>query len=395
MRDLTTDFDVDVPEYIDEFRRYLPDLELVMVQLEAKPNAKLMAQAYEFLSALKQSLTVSTDMIIISVAESIGDLSIVLNVMIKSDTYFKGFSDLVLLVFDRLAELIRDIEHDVTLDFELSQAIHIALQPLKEKLSVETLESKICTALNLLVNPRITTKGNSATGSDIELFDDVELFAGEETEQKPKDDIYKMYQEALAFLENSERLELESLLGESTHKQRHSSFIIPMALTLNKMLGSPVTEAALHQAVLFHDIGERVFPQSIYSAKKFTALEYQLVKSHPLISGATLKTFVSTEVVEIIEQHHECVDGSGYPYGLNKDTICIGAKILSLCDAFDAMTQQRPHKPVKRSFLRAVAEINACRGAQFDNAVVQVFNQLMLCKQIREEAPGSRGDAPL
>ena len=397
MNDVMTSIDLDIPEYVDDFTRSRPELERLMVKLETQPNPEVMMEAYDQLVHLKRSLEVSTDIAIISVAESIGMLSGILNAMLDANDYVREFSDLVLLVLDRLADLVADVEKGVTLDFGLAQAIHIVLQPLHDKAELDLLKAEVVIALEKLVNPK-----NIGSAEGEELFDSVDLFGDEENDvsvstEKPTvhDDLFGLYQETVSFLESVTSLPVGELFQEQSRGQEHSSFFLPLALTLNKMLKSPVSEEDLYQAIIFHDIGERMLPDSIFSSKKLSDLEFKLIKSHPLVSAATVKTFVSEDALEIIEQHHERMDGRGYPNGLKGDEICMGAKIVSLCDAFDAMTQHRPHKPVKRSFLRALAEINACKGSQFDSAIVDAFNLLMLCEDIRKQAPGSRGDKPL
>lgn len=394
MNDVMTSIDLDIPEYVDDFRHSRPELETLMVKLETQPYSEFMKEACDQLLHLQHSLEVSTDIAIISVAESIGMLSGILSAMLDADEYVREFSDLVLLVLDRLADLVADVETGAHLDFGLAQAIHIVLQPLHDKAEVGILKTEVEVAVEKLINPK-----NIASPEGEELFDAIDLFGDEESDVSvatnktaAHGDLMNLYQESSSFLKSVTPLPLEGLFQEQSRGQEHSSFFLPLALTLNKMLASQVCEEKLYQAIVFHDIGERMLPDSIFSSRKLSDLEFKLIKSHPLVSAATVKTFVEKDVLEIIEQHHERVDGTGYPNGLEGDEITMGAKIVSLCDAFDAMTQHRAHKPVKRSFLRALAEINACKGSQFDHAVVDAFNLLMQCEFVRSQAPGSRGN---
>jgi HD-GYP domain-containing protein (c-di-GMP phosphodiesterase class II) len=84
------------------------------------------------------------------------------------------------------------------------------------------------------------------------------------------------------------------------------------------------------------------------------------------------------EAATITYQHHERVDGKGYPEGLTENQIHDGAKILSIIDAFDAITQSRAYAAsVKRPFIRAVLEINSQVGTQFSSVWVERFNLIV------------------
>ena len=391
MNYIDTNIDLHMPEYIDRFREYQPDLERVMVKLESRADPDLMNQALGAINGLRHHLTRSSDTAIITVGESLKDLSDLLTLMLESGNYVRSFSDLVLLTLDRLESLIHEAEEEHACDFAMAQAIHVILQTLKNNATLASLESDIEQALEKLVNVQALPESGSDDSCAIELFGEgvptPEPIAGQEKEKEA----YGLFMESMDFLNRVETLELEPLLLDNTYIPSHATFIIPMALTLNKMLNTDVSDDTLYQAFVYHDIGERSLPGSIFSDKKLSDLEFALIKTHPLVSASLIKPFVGEEILQIVEQHHERVNGNGYPNHLRGDEICIGAKILSLCDAFYAMTQPRAHKPVKRSYLRALAEINACSGSQFDSQVVEAFNELMQCEKIRAYAPGSRG----
>jgi HD-GYP domain-containing protein (c-di-GMP phosphodiesterase class II) len=88
------------------------------------------------------------------------------------------------------------------------------------------------------------------------------------------------------------------------------------------------------------------------------------------------------ECAKIVYQHHERVDGSGYPEKISGSSITDGAKILAICDAFHSMTHSTPNKPLRKSILRAVVEINACRDKQFDSYWVDKFNTVVRTQRL-------------
>jgi HD-GYP domain-containing protein (c-di-GMP phosphodiesterase class II) len=104
-----------------------------------------------------------------------------------------------------------------------------------------------------------------------------------------------------------------------------------------------------------------------------TVSELAEIRRHPA-AGAALITPLrhATQALSYVLFHHECWDGSGYPFGLQGSSIPIEARLLSVADGFDAMTSSRPYRralPAGRAF----AEIARCAGSQFDPVVAETF----------------------
>ncbi len=106
------------------------------------------------------------------------------------------------------------------------------------------------------------------------------------------------------------------------------------------------TQKAIRDAALLHDIGKIGIPQNLLLKKETLApAEYHLIKRHPEIGSEILRHFPEYhDAVQGVLYHHERFDGSGYPYGLEKDDIPIEAQIIGLCDTFDALTTNRPYR---------------------------------------------------
>ncbi len=97
----------------------------------------------------------------------------------------------------------------------------------------------------------------------------------------------------------------------------------------------------------FHDIGKCTIPDEILKKPAhLTREEYELMKGHAAASGKILSAYYSKEICEIAADHHERLDGSGYPQGLKGDEISFEARIISVADAFDAMTSDRGYNHV-------------------------------------------------
>ena len=105
--------------------------------------------------------------------------------------------------------------------------------------------------------------------------------------------------------------------------------------------------------------------------------ELEALYGHPAAAYQLLSSAKRwNQAANAVLQHHEHVDGNGYPNKLAGNSICEGAKILAIADAFEARTHERAYATqLKRPLIRAVLEINRCSGSQFDTGWVEVFNE--------------------
>lgn len=140
----------------------------------------------------------------------------------------------------------------------------------------------------------------------------------------------------------------------------------------------------LYLSAKYHDIGKIFIPEDIlYKTEKLTKDEFNIIKRHPKYSYDILlasDTF-NEEILNVVLEHHERVDGKGYPFGLTGDKISYTAKILSICDSYEAMTGNRCYK---KSLTReeGIEEIYKGLGTQFDKDLGLAFiNFLNIKKQ--------------
>lgn len=133
-------------------------------------------------------------------------------------------------------------------------------------------------------------------------------------------------------------------------------------------------------AALIHDLGKIYVPAEILSMpRKLTVKEFEIIKEHPVIGYEILKPIqFDSPIAECVLQHHERLDGSGYPYGLSKSEICIEAKIIAVADTVEAMSSFRPYRPAI-GLPAALKEINLNRGilyaSQVVDACIKVFRR--------------------
>lgn len=128
---------------------------------------------------------------------------------------------------------------------------------------------------------------------------------------------------------------------------------------------------------MVHDVGKIFVPQHILNKNGFlTTEEYEFVKIHPVKSFELLVEAGLEDIAVITKYHHERFDGRGYPEGLRADEIPLESRLLSIVDAFDAMTTDRPYKK-GMNLEEAVAEIERCGGSQFDPYLAKLFVDML------------------
>src|SRR5208337_2264764 len=136
----------------------------------------------------------------------------------------------------------------------------------------------------------------------------------------------------------------------------------------------------LNVAGRLHDLGKIVVPGKILSKTgKLTAAEFSLIKSHPQVGYEILQPLkLPQQIAQIILQHHERLDGSGYPQGLKGREILLEARILAVADVVDSICSHHPYRPSQGSD-HALEEIVQFKGTLYDvevvNAYIRVFKK--------------------
>jgi len=163
-----------------------------------------------------------------------------------------------------------------------------------------------------------------------------------------------------------------SRLTLAGHAQRTSL----LARSLAYGLKLPEEEAHLIAlAAMMHDIGKHAIPAAILDKPgPLAEQEWTIMRSHPQIGYQMLVEAggIFSRIAPLVMAHHERWDGLGYPFGLAREAIPLGARILSVADTYDAITGWRPYRPT-RSTEEAKAELLRCAGSYFDPMVVEVL----------------------
>jgi putative nucleotidyltransferase with HDIG domain len=184
---------------------------------------------------------------------------------------------------------------------------------------------------------------------------------------------FRLYMEIRADLKDFVRALSEVLEEVDPYTRHHSVRVSQYAVRLARGMRLPEREVEeIEYAALVHDIG-KIGPQHQHILQKPGSLsheEQRTLRAHPG-AGADIvaKVRALRRAAEIVRSHHERPDGQGYPYGLKSEDVPLGARILNVADAFDAMTSDRPYRRAL-SLEAAVGELKRGAGSQFDADVV-------------------------
>lgn len=158
------------------------------------------------------------------------------------------------------------------------------------------------------------------------------------------------------------------------HIQRVKDFGLKIG---NKMRLSKEKIENIGFASLFHDLGKLNVPDEILNKPgRLTDEEFAVIKKHSVWGAEMVTKTYFENISEIIKQHHERINGSGYPKGLKGDDILIEAKIIAVADSYDAMTSERSYKDVMTP-KAAIEELISLKGKHYDPDVVDAFVEVL------------------
>lgn len=207
----------------------------------------------------------------------------------------------------------------------------------------------------------------------------IEFRALKEQEARYQEELQAKVKEITAKLNNSVIQTVGSLIMAIEEKDKytrgHSHRVAFYAsLVAQNMNLSDEEKKKLEYAALLHDVGKiGISEQILNKPGKLNNVEYEIIKTHPSKGVKILEPLKFLEdLLPIIEAHHERYDGKGYPHGLIHEQIPMLARLIGVCDAYDAMTSERSYRqPLAKE--AALQEIKNGSGSQFDPAMVQKF----------------------
>lgn len=186
-------------------------------------------------------------------------------------------------------------------------------------------------------------------------------------------------QQAYRFLKKSHldsvKVLAEAIDAKDPYTRGHSDRVKRMSLAIAEKMGFQKERMeTLEYGALLHDIGKIGIKDEILQKQgPLNDGEYEYIREHPLI-GVKIVEGVEffKDKIPIIRHHHEHYDGSGYPDGLAGEAIPLEARVISLPDAFDAMTSARPHRGIM-PLQEVLAELKRFKGSQFDPNLLEIF----------------------
>jgi putative nucleotidyltransferase with HDIG domain len=175
---------------------------------------------------------------------------------------------------------------------------------------------------------------------------------------------------------------LRDLIADAEKKDpytfKHSERVAQYAVKIAKKLNLTKDQLKdLYFASELHDIGKVKVPEEVLNKPgKLTKEEFELIKKHPSDGVELVKNTGYRHLESIIEQHHERLNGSGYPNGIKENEILLEAKIIAVCDTFDAMTEDRAYRKAFTAQF-AIDELKKLSDSQYDKQIVDALEEIL------------------
>lgn len=215
--------------------------------------------------------------------------------------------------------------------------------------------------------------------------DEISVLYGETTAMNDElnellSEIKKNYLSTVSALANA-------IEAKDTYTKGHCERVTKYSMAIaNRMNFDQQELETLEFAALLHDIGKIGIPADIINKpSRLTAEEFEKIKLHPKIGYRILEDVEFLDASRnILLQHHERIDGKGYPNGLHDGQINILAKIMAAADSYDAMTSDRPYRKSPMTKDEAIKELIKNKGLQFDAHVVDVFVEILRSDDLKK-----------
>lgn len=361
-------------EIINDYRENLADQYEIAAnaiqELESDPSSTdAVHRVFRALHTVKGNSNLCQLDILTSFSHSVEEITVAMRQGEVKYTSILG--ELLLLSLDKIKEVSEDMFNNREVDADLLKKAEnlldsIAKQP---KIALTTNAAQI---ISLFANRALQTHGMEIYGLDNLVSPDAEnaLIDANKAEDVPGNMVAGLsYFKDLILLLEAKIPNWEGRVDRT----------LPLALNLNKQLGSPEDPVQLTAALYMHDIGFAFLDEKFWNSQvKFSQIELEKMQQHPLLAANLMSQMPEwADAREIVLQHHERWDGGGYPHGIQGDQIRPGAQLLNVIDAFESMTHARPDRQYKRSILRAMTEINNCSGTQFSPHMTALFNTVV------------------
>lgn len=366
------DLDEDIlTDLLEEINELYEGCEQTLIELELKPQDKeLQRSLFRSIHTIKGDLGLVNFSPLIPLLQYAEDL---LDYLRKGQTqYTSDMSDLILLIIDKVKIFVQSAMQtgQAEYDQEMFKRLVEAIKHITPENDADH-EQLLVKAVSIL-DPSLdlgNKEQNMAPPSSVNTPSNIATTGIPESITNDK------REELMFFWELMKPIEKRSKYWEGRGDR-----IAKLAGYINKIAGAPIDESQLAVACYMHDFGMAFMPITLlHKQGKFNDYEFNLMRSHVYKSARLLESLNQwNDAREIVLQHHERVDGSGYPLGIKEDDICEGAKLLAILDTFDAITHARAYDShLQISKKKAVIEINRIAKGQFSTKWMGAFNDAM------------------
>lgn len=360
-------------DLLEEINELYEASEQTLIELELRPeDNELQRSLFRSVHTIKGDLGLVSFTPMIPLLQHVEDL---LDYLRKGQVrYTSTMSDLVLLTMDRVKNFVQSCIQSGSAEYDEVLYKHLVTHISKITPDNGDSHEKLLGEAVLLLDPTL----------DVSTPEELEKAPADAKPTRqttlantgiPKDISAEKQADILFFRELMKPIERRSMYWEGRGDR-----IAKLAFYVNKVAGNPIDEDQLAVACYVHDFGMAFMPlKMLHKQGKLDENEFNLMRSHVYKSSRLLEHLDQwNEARKIVMQHHERIDGTGYPLGLQEDGICDGAKLLAILDTFDAMTHSRAHTGhVKHPKKKAVVEINKIAAGQFSKEWMMHFNKAM------------------
>ena len=190
----------------------------------------------------------------------------------------------------------------------------------------------------------------------------------------------RLYEDLRSTYMRTIKVLAQAIDARDHYTHSHSESVAKYAVLIASEMGLSAKEIeTIRQACELHDLGKIGVEDCILSkTTPLTDEEWKQIRKHPQIAAQILEplTFLN-DVIDLVRQHHEHFDGTGYPEGRRGEDIHLGARIIHLADAYEAMTSARSYRKIPLTKEAAIEEIEKHSGTQFDPKVVEAFLKVL------------------
>ncbi|MGB2426096.1 MAG: HD domain-containing phosphohydrolase [Alteromonas sp.] len=359
-------------DLMEEIQELYEASEQTLIELELRPqDNELQRSLFRSVHTIKGDLGLVSFSPMIPILQHVEDL---LDYLRKGQiAYTSTMSDLVLLTMDKVKTFVEQCMNQgkASYDGEMNGKLVAAIKKIKP--DNRAMHEKLLADAVHILDPSFYLSGGDTSADSASSPSSASAMIG--NTGIPKDLSSEKQQDILFFRDLMKAIE-----RRSTYWEGRGDRIAKLASYVNNASGYLVDADQLAVACYTHDFGMAFMPLKLLNkTDKYSEIEFNLMRSHVYKSSRLLEHLDEWDGArKIVMQHHERVDGSGYPLGIKEKDMCEGAKLLAILDAYDAMTHSRAHNgEAQYSKKDAVIAINRQAKGQYSVKWLRIFNQAM------------------